>query len=76
MAHMVDGQEYTDRIPPLPADIARRAQVNLADRIGAKHPHPLDDEQPKVVGALLAKDPFVNAELKILLDAFGLKEAS
>jgi hypothetical protein len=50
----------------------RAASVHVADRIAAEHPHPLDDEAPRLAGRLLAADPLVRAGLRELLDQLGI----
>lgn len=52
--------------------VARAAAVHLADRVAAEHAHPLDDQEPKLAGQLIAKDPAVRAQLLELLDQLGL----
>lgn len=52
----------------------RAAAVHVADRIGAEHPHPLDDVMPKLAGRLIAQDPAVRGGLLELLDALGLSK--
>lgn len=50
----------------------RAAAINVADRIAAAHPHPLDDQTPRDAGRLIAKDPAVRGDLLDLLDELGL----
>jgi len=50
----------------------RAAAVHVADRIAAEHPHPLDDQMPKLAGRLIAKDPAARTHLLELLDELGL----
>lgn len=40
---------------------ARAAAVHVADRIGAEHPHELDDVMPRLAGRQLAQDPAIAA---------------
>lgn len=48
--------------------LLRQAAVNVADRIAAEHPHPLDDGYPQLAGQAIARNPAVR---KKLLDAIG-----
>lgn len=50
----------------------RAAAIHVADRIAAEHPHPLDDEAPRLAGRLLAADPLVRTGLRELLDQLGI----
>lgn len=50
----------------------RAAAVHVADRVAAEHPHPLDDQMPKLAGRTIAKDPAVRGDLLELLDVLGL----
>lgn len=60
--------------PHLPADAElRAAAVRIADQIAAEHPHPLDDEMPRIAGAVIAKDPKVRGDVRDLLDQLGIK---
>lgn len=54
-------------------DEQRKASVHVADRIAAEHPHPLDDQMPKLAGRLIGRDPVVAAGVLELLDALGLR---
>lgn len=54
-----------------PAQV-RAAAVHVADRVGADHPHLLDDTMPRLAGRLTARQPGVPAELLDLLDTLGL----
>ncbi|MER8004826.1 hypothetical protein [Streptomyces sp. NPDC094149] len=51
----------------------RKASVHVADRIAAEHPHPLDDQMPKLAGRLIGRDPVVAAGVLELLEALGLR---
>lgn len=53
----------------------RAAAVNVADRVAAEHPHPLDDGYPQLAGQAIAADPAVRDQVLELLDAIGLLEA-
>lgn len=53
----------------------RAAAVHVADRIAAEHPHPLDDQMPKLAGRLTGRDPDARQELVDLLDVLGLAPA-
>jgi hypothetical protein len=55
------------------ADEQRRAAVRIADQVAAEHPHPLDDVMPRIAGAVIAKDPAVNAGVLELLAALGIR---
>ncbi|MFF2383673.1 hypothetical protein [Streptomyces sp. NPDC058108] len=50
----------------------RKAAVRIADKVAARHPHPLDERHPALAGAAIAKDPAVHGELLDLLAALGL----
>lgn len=50
----------------------RKAAVQVARRVAADHPHPLDDAMPKLAGRQTARRLDVRAELLGLLDALGL----
>ena len=52
---------------------ARAAAVHIADRMGAEHPHPLDDLMPRLAGKQLATDPVIADELRDLLGALGIR---
>lgn len=54
----------------------RAAAVHVADRIAAEHPHPLDDQMPKLAGRLIGRDPHARQELVDLLDVLGLAPAN
>lgn len=55
------------------ARIERAAAVHAADRVGAEHPHPFDDEMPRLAGQIIAKDPAVRQKVHDLIDALGLR---
>ena len=56
--------------------VQRAAAVHVADRIAAKHPHPLDEQMPKLAGRLIGRDPIVAAGVLELLDALGIRAAA
>lgn len=68
-----DLNQFVLATDPTDADLARRAAVHVADHIGAKHPHPLDEYMPRIAGAVIAKDPAVNAGVLELLAALGIR---
>ncbi|MFJ4785066.1 hypothetical protein [Streptomyces sp. NPDC088794] len=45
---------------------------HVADRIGAEHPHALDEDMPRLAGRLTGRDPDAADELRELLAALGL----
>lgn len=51
--------------------LLRRAAVHVADRIGAKHPHPDDDLKPALAGRAIAHNPDAREDVLELLDAIG-----
>jgi hypothetical protein len=70
------GAELADYGPqPTTSEAAdqRQAAIRIADHIGAKHPHPLDDVMPRIAGAVIAKDPVIAAGVLELLAALGIR---
>lgn len=53
-------------------DQKRRAAINVADRVAADYPHPLDTDDPINAGRSIAYDRRARADLIDLLDALGL----
>jgi hypothetical protein len=54
------------------ADLQRQASVRVADQVTKQHPHPFDDDMPKLAGRLIARDPIAAAGVLELLAALGL----
>jgi hypothetical protein len=70
------GMELADYGPkPTTSEQAelRQAAIRIADHIGAEHPHPLDEEMPRIAGAVIAKDPVIAAGVLELLAALGIR---
>lgn len=54
--------------------LQRKAALRIADQVAAENPGPLDHEDPRRAGRLLAHNPAVAAGLRDLLDAvFGTR---
>lgn len=66
---------FTSIDPDHRRDAERAAAVHVADRIGAEHPHPLDELMPRLAGRLIAQDPVVMAGVRELLDLLGLDKS-
>ncbi|MGW4786163.1 hypothetical protein [Streptomyces sp. NPDC004230] len=71
---MMGGQELGQdfAVPQLQPGQLRAAAINVADRIAAEHPHPLDDVLPRLAGRQLGQDPVIAAGVLELLDTLGL----
>lgn len=54
------------------ASLQRAAALHVADRLAVEHPHPLDDQMPRLAGRLVGRDPEVRRQARELLDALGL----
>jgi hypothetical protein len=65
--------DYGPKPPTAKQGELRRAAVRIADHSGAGHPHPLDEDMPRIAGAVLAKDPAIAAGVLELLDALGIR---
>ena len=63
-------------VGPVDARVQRAAAVHVADRVASEHPHPLDEQMPKLAGRLTGRNPEARQQLLDLLDALGVTPAA